>query len=189
MTRPPNRREQQKAETGQRIYATALKLFAERGFDSVSVAQIAEASGISVPTFYAHYLGKESLLMALPSQEQIDALFAQQPAGRPVAEQVRDARRTWLRVCDEPVERGQTLDRWRIITGSPALRLKTAEFERATATMALRSLGPGLSGMDELAVHTTCTAYTQILLRWADADGSRPLAEVTDEVFAELDRL
>jgi AcrR family transcriptional regulator len=189
VTRPPNRRDLQKAATRERIYATAMKLFVERGFDPVSVAQIADASGVSVPTFYAHYLSKESLLMALPSQEQIDALFAGQPVDRPVGEQVRDAIRTWLRVCDEPGEREQTLLRWRIIAGSPALRLKTAEFERATATMVLRALGPGRSGIEELAVHTTATAYTQILLRWADADGARPLAEVTDEVFAELDRL
>jgi AcrR family transcriptional regulator len=189
VTRPPNRRDLQKAATRERIYTTAMKLFVERGFDPVSVAQVADASGVSVPTFYAHYPSKESLLMALPSQEQIDALFGEQSPERPVNERVRDAMRTWLRVCEEPGEREQTLMRWRIIATNPALRLKTAQFERATATMALRSLGPGLSGMDELAVHTTCTAYTQILLRWADADGARPLAEVTDEVFAELDRL
>jgi AcrR family transcriptional regulator len=189
VTRPPNRRDLQKAATRERIFATAMKLFVERGFDPVSVAQIAEASGVSVPTFYAHYPSKESLLMALPSQEEVDLLLAEQPPERPVAEQVREGMRAWLDSCEAPGVREHTLMRWRIIAASPALRLKTAEFERATATMALRALGPGRSGIDELAVHTLCTAYTQILLRWVDADGARPLAEVTDDVFAELDRL
>ena len=43
----------------------ALKLFAEYGYDSVSVAQIAEQVGCSAPALYKHYQSKKALFDAI----------------------------------------------------------------------------------------------------------------------------
>lgn len=44
------------------IADAALRLWAERGFDSTSVASIAEAAGISKGTFYLYFASKQALL-------------------------------------------------------------------------------------------------------------------------------
>ena len=69
--------------THQRIYATALELFRQHGFDAVNVGQIASGAGVSVPTFYAHYPSKEHIVMQLPTTEQMAALLSTQPGDLP----------------------------------------------------------------------------------------------------------
>lgn len=59
----PGRRERKRQETRDRIAAAARALFAERGFDAVTVAQIAEAADVSEPTVYNHFATKEDLVL------------------------------------------------------------------------------------------------------------------------------
>ncbi len=84
----------------------------------------------------------------------------------------------------------RALERWRIIAATPSLRLRTAEFERATAAMALDALhaadGHRPPPAVEVALAALMSAYTQIVLRWADDNGARPLRTVADEVLGEL---
>lgn len=46
----------------------ALKLFANKGFEAVSVAEIAKAVGCSAPALYKHYGSKQELLEAIISE-------------------------------------------------------------------------------------------------------------------------
>lgn len=55
-------------DTRQRILREALRLFSQRGYDTVSVEQIAEAVGIKAPSLYKHYKGKQDIF---------DAVFAE----------------------------------------------------------------------------------------------------------------
>lgn len=55
-------------DTRQRILREALRLFSQRGYDAVSVEQIAEAVGIKAPSLYKHYKGKQDIF---------DAVFAE----------------------------------------------------------------------------------------------------------------
>lgn len=50
-----------KESTKKQFIDEAIKLFAEYGYDSVSVAQIAERVGCSAPALYKHYSGKKAL--------------------------------------------------------------------------------------------------------------------------------
>jgi len=47
--------------TRERILASAERLFAERGFDSVTMPAIAKASGITAGAIYKHFAGKAEL--------------------------------------------------------------------------------------------------------------------------------
>jgi AcrR family transcriptional regulator len=49
------------AATRARILASAERLFAERGFDSVTMPMIAQASGITAGAIYKHFPGKAEL--------------------------------------------------------------------------------------------------------------------------------
>lgn len=52
-------------DTKQKIIEKALELFAERGYDSVSVGEIAEAVGIRAPSLYNHYPSKQAIFGAI----------------------------------------------------------------------------------------------------------------------------
>lgn len=47
--------------TKQKIIETALTLFSERGYDAVSVGEIAEAVGIKAPSLYNHFPSKQAI--------------------------------------------------------------------------------------------------------------------------------
>ena len=55
------RRELRKAQTRSEIRAAAQRLFAERGFDGVTSADVAAAAGVAVQTVFNHFGSKEDL--------------------------------------------------------------------------------------------------------------------------------
>jgi AcrR family transcriptional regulator len=57
-------RERQKQQTRQLIFDTASRLFAERGFDAVTVAEVARAADVSEMTVFNHFPTKEDLCFA-----------------------------------------------------------------------------------------------------------------------------
>src|SRR5258707_10164090 len=59
---PETLRERKKRLTREAIFDAARRLFAERGFDDVSVAQIADAANISVKTLFTYVRSKEELV-------------------------------------------------------------------------------------------------------------------------------
>ncbi|HEX2073071.1 MAG TPA: TetR/AcrR family transcriptional regulator [Geodermatophilus sp.] len=185
-------RSRKRADTNRRIYLTAMRLFQERGFEEVSVGEIAAAAGVSVPTFYAHFPSKEHIVLPMPTAEEIQALLTGQPVHLPVAERVRGAILTFFSLL-QGAERAEVLERWQIVVTTPHLRNRAAEFERATASLVLDALPTEVkkqSATDpDLVVTLSLSAYTQILMRWAEAGGSRELEDVAEEVLAVLRRL
>lgn len=63
-------RERKKRETRRRLLETATKLFSERGFDQVSVAEIADAADVSKMTVFNYFDSKEDLVFA-PLEEHV----------------------------------------------------------------------------------------------------------------------
>ena len=79
-------REQKKDQTRQLIADTAWRLFADRGFDSVSVAEIAREAGVSEATAFNYFRTKEDMFffrLEASGSRLIDAVRAR-PAGEPV---------------------------------------------------------------------------------------------------------
>ena len=52
-------------DTKQKILDKALELFASRGYDAVSVGEIAKAVGIKAPSLYNHYRSKQAIFDAI----------------------------------------------------------------------------------------------------------------------------
>jgi AcrR family transcriptional regulator len=63
------KRAQRKRATREGIVAAAERLFAERGYDGVTVADIAAAAGVSVKTLFVYFHSKEDL--ALVNEEKL----------------------------------------------------------------------------------------------------------------------
>lgn len=70
MTEGLSLRERKKIQTRRRLLSEATKLFTERGFDQVSVAEIAEAADVSKMTVFNYFDSKEHLVFA-PMEEHI----------------------------------------------------------------------------------------------------------------------
>ena len=59
-------------DTKERILDSALTLFSERGYGSVSVADIAGAVGIKAPSLYKHFASKQAIFDAILDRMQSD---------------------------------------------------------------------------------------------------------------------
>jgi AcrR family transcriptional regulator len=66
----PSRRDQQRAETRERIFVAAVAEFLEFGFSNAQIPRIAEAAGVVRGTFYFHFPSKEHVLLELAARNQ-----------------------------------------------------------------------------------------------------------------------
>ncbi|WP_225821006.1 TetR/AcrR family transcriptional regulator [Streptomyces naphthomycinicus] len=123
-------RERKKRQTRQRISDIATVLIGERGFDAVTVAEIARAVGVSPMTVFNYFPRKEDLF--LDRIPQAAALFAAAVRDRAPGEPPLTALRGLaLRLLDERHPLGGVgegfADFWRTVVGSAALRARARE--------------------------------------------------------------
>ena len=134
-------RERKKQQTRELIAQTARRLFLERGFDHVPVAEIARAADVSEKTVFNYFPTKEDLFYS--GMEAFEEELLAAVRDRAPGESVLDAfsrfvlqRRGLLAEPDpEAAERLAALTR--MITESPALLAREREiFERYTDSLA-----------------------------------------------------
>jgi AcrR family transcriptional regulator len=65
MSEVTTRRSRAKANRREALLSSAARLFAERGFNGVSLEELGAAAGVSGPAVYRHFDGKQALLGAL----------------------------------------------------------------------------------------------------------------------------
>jgi AcrR family transcriptional regulator len=135
---PQGLRERKKRATREAIAATARRLFAERGFDAVTVAEIAAAADVAEKTVFNHFATKEDLVFAGGDSRlaQLLADISKRPPGTSVLDVFRANSEAMLDV----VAAGETEDSLvvpRIVRGSPALQERLAAgWERETEALA-----------------------------------------------------
>ncbi|MQY03723.1 HTH-type transcriptional regulator BetI [Actinomadura sp. RB68] len=142
------RRERKKARTRQAIADAALELFLERGFDQVTVKDVAEAADVSMSGLFKHFPTKESLVFDLEGDIRAGLVAAvrDRPRGTPVLQ----ALRAWqLDRADAADAEPRTAAFRDLVTGTPALadhaRRMWLRYERELAK-AIEQAGPDAPG-------------------------------------------
>jgi AcrR family transcriptional regulator len=132
-------RERKKRATRETIAATARELFAQQGFDEVTVAEVAAAADVSEKTVFNHFAAKEDLAFAGgegPVARLLEDL-ARRPAGTPVIDVFRDTTATMIRDLTATGQAEEILEVTRIVQGSRVLGERLlAKWEREFASLA-----------------------------------------------------
>src|SRR5262245_7893702 len=134
-------RERKKEQTRQHIAETARRLFGERGFDQVTVAEIARAADVSAQTVFNYFPTKEDLVywrLGAFEAELLEAVRERSAAEPALAAFKRFllSQRGLLGQSD-PAAYEQLVALTRTIVASPALQARERQIlEGYTATLA-----------------------------------------------------
>ena len=174
MNAPPRLRQQRKEETRARIAAAAMDLFAERGFERVSVVEVAAAAGVTEKTVFNHFATKEDLVYS--GDQAFEAALLAAVRSRASGATVLAAVRTFLLDTYARGAQPRAAALAALLASSAALRVREREILARYATR-LRDqiaaeidarpgdLRPGVAAQSLIAVHQAVIAgYREGLL-------------------------
>jgi AcrR family transcriptional regulator len=174
-----------------RLEQAALTLYRERGFDRVTVAEIAEQAGLTERTFFRHYADKREVLFAGSQilQRRLTDAVAQAPTTTAPMDVVINAVAATGPVFDD--RRDLARQRQAIIAANPELQerelIKLAALT-AALTAALHERGVG-EQQASLAAHTGMAVFHVAFGRWVTDPGDGGLADHVRAAYAELREL
>ena len=175
---PESLRERKKRLTREAIFAAAHELFAERGFDGVTVAEIADAANISVKTLFTYIGAKEELLFS-GQPTVLDAIVAAVSSRRLGQTPLVAAGQALLAAVDDQ-DRG--LDPFlRAASSGPAARSRLRAVLDETENALAAALTARRDGPRELAARRLTAAQIMVLVRAVTS------AEVADLVAKSAD--
>jgi AcrR family transcriptional regulator len=127
-------RERKKEQTRRALQAIAVRLCVERGFEHVTIEQIAEAAEVSPRTFFRYFPSKEDVIV----WDGYDPHIAEAIAARPHGEQpMRTLREVLAQILPVVTEADGELIRMRalLMAREPALRRAMVDHHDATVAM------------------------------------------------------
>lgn len=131
MSKPDGLRNQKKAETRQAISNVATRLFVERGFENVSVAEVAREAGVARKTVFNYFLRKEDLIF--DREEEVRTLVRDAIVNRGSQSPVHafQALMRTLAVTGHPIFHmsARPIQFWRTVVESPALTTYARELQ------------------------------------------------------------
>jgi AcrR family transcriptional regulator len=152
-------RESKKQHTRERIAAEAMRLFATRGFDHVTVAEVAEAAEVSEKTVFNYFPTKEDLFFdEVPARA---AAFSAVIRDREPGQSALAALRKLQDRDSSRLTSAEFATFARIIEESPALRAKELEVMRYFADTLTETLCAEL-GVSELDARIAATALVGV---------------------------
>ena len=155
--------------TEDRLRRAALELYAEHGYDNVTITQIAERAGITRRSYFRYFPDKREVLFAGSDQLPpaiIDAVLASREQGAFAV--ALDAVRRVGGLLVEGAE--QTAERRAVIESSPELQ----ERERTKVAAVTAAIGDGLlrrgvaAGEARLVARLAAAVFQEAFQRWID---------------------
>ena len=190
-------RERKKEQTRQRIAAVALRLFTERGFDAVTVNEIAEAAEVAKATLFAYFPTKESLVLHGVGGDDLAGIAARRPPGQSFLEALRAHYRALAAAQLPAAELGALITRVRVIWDSPALqgaandllyqqrqelaRVLAGEYGETAARLMAAQVAASLLTLQE-------SYFQRLLDGTSPRDANRALAQDAELAFDLLER-
>jgi AcrR family transcriptional regulator len=183
---PEGLRERKKRQTRETIAAAAMRLFKRRGFDAVTVAEIAAAADVSEKTVFNYFPSKEDLVLSEGPARRAAAIDAirNRPPGTSLVQPFRELTMAYLdRVEHEPLE--SLVEIPRLVLASRALQQRLFvgwEEESAVLTPVIAEETGAAEGDLEPLVAARTLAWTHRLafraafLRLLDGEDQREVA-------------
>jgi AcrR family transcriptional regulator len=173
----------------ERLQAAALELFATRGYEQTTAAEIAQSVGLTERTFFRHFSDKREVLFYGQEdflQAFIDGMDAAPPGASPL-EVVASALRAAASFFPDE-RRSYSRMRQSVIDQNPALRERELHKLAGLATTvaeALRARGSGEPAAT-LAAESGATVFGIAFGQWIREDERRSLADIASDVLNEL---
>jgi AcrR family transcriptional regulator len=151
-------RERKKQQTRETITRAALRLFAERGYNETTLAEIAEAADVAPRTIFAYFDSKEDILLCEEGHflAELQRMLDERPAGTTTVDAIRE----FLSGIGHEDEDGKL--RKQIISANPALQLKMrgrhAQLEPMLAESIAKDLGSEPGDIRPLLIAASMTA-------------------------------
>ena len=166
--------------TREAIFAAAQALFSERGFDKVTVAEIADAANISVKTLFTYIGAKEELLFG-GDPTVLDAVVEAVRNRRLGQTPLVAAGQALLAAVDDK-DQDRNLDAFlRMADGGPAARSRLRALWDETEDALTDTLATRKDGPRELAARRLTAAQIMVLVRTVTS------AEVADIIAKSAD--
>ena len=167
----------------ERLALAALDLFAERGYDSTTVIDIAERAGLGKTTFFRHFRDKREVLFGAETMSALlsEAITTAPAGGRPL-ELVARALDAAGREAFTPESRARVARRRAVITANPELQEREAlKGLHLTSTMADALIGRGIPDL-------TARVAAQLGVLALNGAHDRWIASTDGDDFGELAR-
>ena len=164
----PGLRERKKQKTRETIIEVALALFAERGYEQTTIAEIADAAEVSPRTIFAYFPSKEDILFYdMPEiVERLGEVLRDRPEGATALDVLRDFIAGSLSP-DSNDSRNVALRRRIVIVGNETLRrnqrARLAPFEQLMAEAIAEDLHAGPDDLrPRMVAAALATAFSAI---------------------------
>ncbi|MBT2585398.1 TetR family transcriptional regulator [Arthrobacter sp. ISL-95] len=175
----------------QRLSDVAIDLFAERGFEGVTVEQVAAAAGVSTRSVHRYFPAKEDMVVGTLTDygERVAEAFAARTTDERAIKSLHAAYSTMLGT------RAQT-DRdkiaIRLLSSTPSLRARNFEkhlqwAELLTPVVAHRLNGDHALIRAKVIVQASLCAFDVALATWAETDEMQGLQEILSTTFGALE--
>jgi len=178
-------RQRKKQQTREALTRAALELFAERGYDETTLAEVADAAGVSTRTIFAYFPSKEDILFA-PLQATLDAVtraLAERPSGTDTLTALRE-----FVLSSEHEKSDLDCRLGDLVAADPTLsshqRARIAQLQEVLAAAIADDLGVGPDDLRPQVAAASLTAAFEVLER---QDRGRSTVPTNEEIAAAID--
>lgn len=186
-------RERHRKRTAADLEEAALRLFSEKGFDAVTIDDIAAAADVSRRTFFRYFASKEDVILSDHPKRlgELQAALDRRPADEPALTALRHAILSLAGSFED--QRDHMLRRFRLVTATPALEARSLclqrNWETAVTGMLAQRMGadPAKDLRPGVVAATTMAAMRMATNNWLTGGGEGDLPAIVADALDLLD--